>query len=63
MLLNQKLRFLLQFRAGGARDDARDPAAVREVAVGGVDDGVDRLVQQIAADDPEDATGGYFFLR
>jgi len=36
---------------------------VREVAVGGVDDGVDRLVQQIAADDPEDSARGYFFLR
>jgi hypothetical protein len=36
---------------------------VREPAVRRVDDRVDRLVQEIAADDPEDATRRYFFLR
>jgi hypothetical protein len=30
---------------------------VREMAVRGVDDGVDRLVQQAAPDDLEDAAG------
>jgi hypothetical protein len=36
---------------------------VGEAAVRGVDDGVDRLVQQVAADDLEDAARRYFFLR
>jgi hypothetical protein len=36
---------------------------VREVAVGGVDDGLDRLFQQVAADDLEDPPGRYFFLE
>jgi len=47
--------------------DVRDAAAVREVAVGGVDDGVDRLVEQVALhhleNAPPGAAGGYFFLR
>jgi hypothetical protein len=33
------------------------------VAVGGVDDGLDRLFEQITADDLEDAAGAYFFLE
>jgi len=37
------------------------------VAVGGVDDGVDRLVEQVALhhleNAPPGAAGGYFFLR
>jgi len=36
---------------------------VREVAVGGVDDGLDRLFQQVAADDLEDPARRYFFLE
>jgi hypothetical protein len=36
---------------------------VRQVAVGGVDDGVDRLLEEVAAYDAEEAAGGYFFLR
>jgi hypothetical protein len=47
----------LQCRSRGARNDPRDAAAVRELAVGGVDDGLDRLFQQVAADDLEDPAG------
>jgi hypothetical protein len=36
---------------------------VREVTIRRVDDGVDRLAQQIAADDLEAPPGRYFFLR
>jgi hypothetical protein len=36
---------------------------VREMAVGGVDDGLDRLFEQVAADDLEDPAGRYFFLE
>jgi hypothetical protein len=36
---------------------------VREMAVRGVDDGVDRLLQEVAADDAEPAARRYFFLR
>src|SRR5688572_15550691 len=36
---------------------------MREVAVGGVDDGVDRLLQEAAAHHAEEAPGRYFFLR
>jgi len=40
------------------------PPAVRELAVGtAVDDGLDRLFEQVAADDLEDPAGGYFFLE
>jgi hypothetical protein len=53
----------LQRCSRGARNDAGDAAAVREVAVGGVDDGLDRLFEQVAADDLEDPAGGYFFLE
>jgi hypothetical protein len=45
----------LQRRAGGARDDPGDPAAVREVAVRRVDDRVDRLLEQVAVNDLEEA--------
>src|SRR5207302_3647662 len=52
---------LLERRSRGARNDAGDAAAVREVAVGGVDDRLDRLFQQVAADDLEDPAGRYLF--
>src|SRR5205809_3843607 len=52
---------LLQRRSRGARNDSGDAAAVRELAVGGVDDGLDCLFQQVAADDLEDSARRYFF--
>jgi hypothetical protein len=51
------LGFFLQGRAGGAREDAGDAAAVGEVAVRRVDDRVDRLGKQVAADDLEAPSG------
>jgi len=36
---------------------------MREVAVRGVDDGVDRLVEEIASYDQPGTTSSYFFLR
>jgi hypothetical protein len=53
VLPDQEIRFLLQRGAGGARDDPGDAAAVREMAVRRVDDRVDRLLEQVAADDLE----------
>jgi len=47
----------LQLRAGGARDDRGDPAAVRKLAVRRVDDRVDRLLEQVAANDVKEAPG------
>src|SRR5207247_6367177 len=52
---------LLQRRSRGAGDDPGDAAAVRELAVGGVDNGLDRLFQQVAADNLEDSARRYFF--
>jgi hypothetical protein len=66
---HQPVGLLLQGRAGGARDQARYAAPVREPAVRRIDDGVDGFLQQVAADDLEDAarrgipSRGYFFLR
>ena len=60
---NQGIRFLLQGRSRRASNDARDPAAVGEVAVRRVDDRVDRGIEQAAPDDAEDAAGRYFFFR
>jgi hypothetical protein len=57
------VRFLLQRRPGGARNDRGDAAAVRKMAVRGVDDCLDRLFQQVAANDLEDPAGRYFFLE
>ena len=51
LLFNQEIGFPLQRGPRGARNDARHPAAVREVPVRGVDDGVDRLVEQVAPHD------------
>src|SRR5688572_500045 len=52
---HQAVGFLLQDRAGRARDDAGDAAAVGEAPVGRVDDGLHRFLQQVAAYDVEDA--------
>src|SRR5207244_10576103 len=60
---DQAVRLFLQRGTGGARDDARHAAAVREVAVRGVDDRVDRLFQAVAANHQEATAGRYFFLR
>jgi len=61
--LNQEIGLRLQSRTGGGRNDAGDAAAVGELPVGGVDDGVHRLPEQVAANDDEAAAGGYLFLR
>src|SRR5438270_11529306 len=53
----------MEGRARGARNDRRDPAAMRELPVRRVHDGVDGLVHQASADDAEDAARRYFFLR
>src|SRR5205807_7988940 len=54
---------LLARRSRGARNDAGDAAAVRELAVGGVDDRLDRLFQQVAAADLDDPAGRYLFVQ
>jgi hypothetical protein len=49
MLLDQQVGFAFQLAARGARDEGSYAAAMREVAVRRVDDGVDRLFQEVPA--------------
>src|SRR5919201_4397256 len=60
---DQAIGLGLQLRPRGARDDPCHAAAVREVAVRRVDDGFDRLFQEVAVHHLEGAAGRYFFLR
>ena len=62
-LCHQLIGFALQIRTRRARDDPRHPAGVRKVAVRSVDDDVDRLFEEVAANYLEGAAGRYFFLR
>src|SRR6185503_3521649 len=60
---DQPVGFGLQLGSGGARDDPGDAAAVRKMPIGGVDDSLDRLLEEIAPHHLEQAPGRYFFLR
>jgi hypothetical protein len=60
---NQTIGFFLQRWTRRARDDPRHAAAVREVAVRGIDDRIDRLFEEVAANHLKEAAGRYFFLR
>ena len=62
VLAHQAVGFLLQSGAGGAGDDAGDAAAVGEMPVGRVDDGVHLLLEQVAANDAEAAARAGVFL-
>jgi hypothetical protein len=55
--LDQPVALGLQRRPGCARDRRRDAAAVGEAPVGRIDDGVDRLGEQVPADQLEEAPG------
>jgi hypothetical protein len=61
--LNQKIGIFLKPRTGGARNDAGDAAAMGEMAIGGIDDRVRGLFQQVTPYDQELASWSGFFAR
>jgi hypothetical protein len=63
MFFYQCIAFGLQLRPGRARDDSGDAAAMGKKAIRRIDDGVDRLAQEVSPDDPEEMVRRYFFLR
>jgi hypothetical protein len=58
VLSYEAVGFFLQPRPGSARKDPSDPTAMREVAIRGVDDRVNGLLEQVALNGLEKAARG-----